>query len=571
MLAAFAYCPRLCHLQFVQGEYQDSAEMAEGRFLHRWVDSGQDAVPEDFVPFHARSVSLSAPQEGLCCRIDLLEGDGKSVTPIEYKRARPHESPAGWYDPQMIQLAAQGLALWENGFSCNRGMIYYVLSNERVFVNFDPALMEKTRELLQKLRNMVQREEIPPPLRFSGRCEGCSLAGVCLPDEVNLLQENEVERKLAGKPEAERIRLLLARKDEAQPVYVIGQGHVVRKRGDRLEIWSYEGGKTSEAKIREVSQLCLYGGVEITTPAMLELMQRNIPVMHFSHGGWFFGICQGNSHKNVLLRSRQFSWAEDDRKSLDLSCEFVAGKIENCRTVLMNRIAKAKESAEGSTDEPKCESTDESTMESTEGSSDAIALLAGLAEQARNAEAVQRLLGVEGAAAQVYFSRLGFLLKDKSEGISFEGRNRRPPRDPANAVLSYLYGVLTKELTVTALAAGFDPYMGFYHRPRYGRPALALDLMEEFRPLIADAAMLSLFSRGELTRKDFIRTGIGISMIPEAKKKIIAAYEKRMSTEINHPIFGYRVSYRRVLELQARLLARVLSGEISRYPAFVPR
>lgn len=139
------------------------------------------------------------------------------------------------------------------------------------------------------------------------------------------------------------------------------------------------------------------------------------------------------------------------------------------------------------------------------------------------------------------------------------------------SLLSYLYGVLTKELTVTALAAGFDPYLGFYHQPRYGRPALALDMMEEFRPTIADAAMFSLFNKEELTAKDFIRTGIGVSMVPAAKKKIIAAYEQRMMTEINHPIFGYRVSYRRVLELQARLLARVLSGDIKQYPAFISR
>jgi CRISPR-associated protein Cas1 len=362
---------------------------------------------------------------------------------------------------------------------------------------------------------------------------------------VNLLCEEKEERSLAGKPEEEKIRLLLAKRDESIPVYVIGQGHVVRKRGDRLEVWSYDGGKVSEARIREVSQVCLYGAVEITTPAMLELMQRNIPVLHFSHGGWFFGICQGNSHKNVELRRRQFSWAEDEARSLSLAREFVCGKIKNCRVILMNR--------------------------DPEGSADAIALLDGLAEQAKQAAAAETLLGAEGLAAQAYFSRFGFLLRDEAEGFSFEGRNRRPPRDPVNAVLSYLYGVLTKELTVTALAAGFDPYLGFYHRPRYGRPALALDMMEEFRPVIADTAMLSLFNKAELTAKDFMRTGIGISMVPQAKKKVIAAYEQRMMSEINHPIFGYRVSYRRVLELQARLLARVLSGEIGHYPAFVLR
>jgi len=441
-------------LQFVQGEFQDSFELAEGRFLHRWVDESQDAVPEEFVPFHARSVSLSAPREGVCCRIDLLEGDGKSVTPVEYKRGKAHESPAGWYDPQMIQLAAQGLALRENGFSCEHGIIYYISSKERVFVSFDPALMGKTRELIEMLRIMVARGEIPQPLRASARCERCSLAGVCLPDEVNLLREENEELNLAAKPEEEKIRLLLAKRDDANPVYVIGQGHVVRKRGERLEIWSYDGGKASEARIRDVSQVCLYGGVEITTPAMLEMMQRNIPVLHFSHGGWFFGICQGNSHKNVELRRRQFSWAEDGARSLSLSREFVCGKIENCRVILMNH--------------------------DQERSSDAIAHLDGLAAQAKEAAAAESLRGVEGAAALAYFSRFGSLLRAEGEKFSFEGRNRRPPRDPVNAVLSYLYGVLTKELTVTALAAGFDPYLGFYHRPRYGRPALALDMMEEF-------------------------------------------------------------------------------------------
>ncbi|MDQ1262100.1 MAG: CRISP-associated protein Cas1, partial [Euryarchaeota archaeon] len=226
ILAAFAYCPRLCYLQYVQGEFQDSAELADGRFQHRWVDAGQDAVPEEFVPFHARSVSLSAPQEGVCCRIDLLEGDGKSVTPVEYKRGKSHERAEGWYDPQMIQLAAQGLALRENGFSCEHGMIYYILSKERVFVSFDPALMGKTRELIEKLRKMAAKGEIPPPLRASARCERCSLAGVCLPDEVNLLREMEAETAQEGKPEEEKIRMLLAKRDDANPIYVIGQGHV---------------------------------------------------------------------------------------------------------------------------------------------------------------------------------------------------------------------------------------------------------------------------------------------------------------------------------------------------------
>ncbi|MCP1392634.1 MAG: CRISPR-associated endonuclease Cas1, partial [Methanothrix harundinacea] len=155
--------------------------------------------------------------------------------------------------------------------------------------------------------------------------------------------------------------------------------------------------------------------------------------------------------------------------------------------------------------------------------------------------------------------------------FSFENRNKRPPKDPANAVLSYLYGILVKDVFVTLLAVGFDPYLGFYHRPKYGKPALALDLMEEFRPLVADSTAITLFNNGELSEKDFVRRGLGVSMTPKGKKTVVSGYERRMSSEITHPIFGYKVSYRRVLEVQARLLARVVSGEIEGYPPFCTR
>jgi CRISPR-associated protein Cas1 len=546
MLAAFAYCPRLCYLQWVQGEFQDSAEMADGRLQHRWVDAGEDEVPEDFQPFHARSVSLTAPQAGVCCRIDLLEGDGNRVTPVEYKRGETPKTPAGFYEPHLMQLAAQCLALRENGFSCDEGMVYYIRSQERVPVKFDASLMDRTKTLLASLRSAVERGEMPPPLQSSYRCDRCSLAGICLPDEVNLLREMEAEKEggQESNPE-EKIRMLLASRDDQVPLYVVGQGKTVRKRGERLEVWSYEEGKISEARIREVSKVCLYGAAEITTPAMVELMQRNVPVLHFSHGGWFQGIGLGMSHKNVELRIRQFQWAGDEERSLSIARKIVSGKIENCRTRLRRYDIEAP--------------------------SEVLESLATLSQDAERATSMQSLLGIEGAAGRAYFSRFGQMLKVGEESFSFEGRNKRPPRDPVNAVLSYLYGILAKELFSTVLAAGFDPYLGFYHQPRYGRPALALDMMEEFRPIIADSVAFSLFNKKELTDDDFIRTGIGISLVAEAKRKVVSGYEQRMQMEIVHPIFNYKVSYRRVLEIQARLLSRVLSGELSEYPAFVIR
>ncbi|MDM7940765.1 MAG: CRISPR-associated endonuclease Cas1 [Methanothrix sp.] len=544
MLAAFAYCPRLCYLQWVQGEFLDSAETVDGRLKHSWVDEAEDPVPEDFRPFHARSVSLTAPQVGVCCRLDLLESDGQKATPVEYKRGHAPKTPEGLYEPYQIQLCAQALALRENGFSCDQGVVYFIGSKERVPVKIDHFLIDRTLALIAALRSATKNGQIPPPLQSSSRCNRCSLAGVCLPDEVNLLKQLEAESKCESW-QNEDIRKLLPARDDAVPIYVVGQGHTVRKRGERLEVWSHDGGKVSEARLMEVSQVNLYGGVEITTPATVELMQRGIPVLHFTHGGWFEGICEGMSHKNVELRIRQFEWASDPTKSLSIARQIVSGKIENCRT----RIRRYDPGQPA----------------------DVLELLSRLANDAEHSSSMQTLLGIEGASANSYFSRFGEMLKADEDVFFFKDRNKRPPRDPVNAVLSYLYGILAKELFVTVLAVGFDPYLGFYHQPRYGRPALALDMMEEFRPTIADSVAISMFNNRELTKSDFIRTGIGTSLTPDAKRAVVAGYERRMQKEIVHPVFGYKISYRRVLEVQARLLSRVLYGELKEYPAFVAR
>jgi len=542
MLNEFAYCSRLCYIEWVQGEFVDSVDTVDGRFQHRRVDLNSGVVPTDdemHETFHARSVHLTGSEIGVTCRIDLLEGEGKRVTPVDYKRGAVPDVPEGAYEPERVQLCAQGLVLRENGFDCSEGVIYFIKSKQKVSVPFDDLLVRRTKDLIDALRKIARQEEIPPPLEGSAKCVRCSLAGICLPDEVNVLKEMEAERE-----EVKMARKLVPSRDDQVPVYVVGQGQTVKRRGDRLEFWS-KGDKVGEARLREVAQLSLYGGVGITTPALVDLLQRGVPICHFSHGGWFYGISQGNSHKNVELRIRQFDWAGDSMKSLKIARSFVSGKIRNSRTLIRRNDSGP----------PKKVLT-------------SLNRLAREAEVAGNAES---LLGIEGAAAQIYFSRFNNLLKSGEVSYSFENRNKRPPKDPINAVLSYLYGVMVKEFFVTLLAVGFDPYLGFYHRPRYGRPALALDLMEEFRPLIADSVTITLFNNGELSERDFICRGVGVSLTQKGKKTVISGYERRMSSEITHPIFGYRVSYRRILEVQARLLARVISGEIQEYPPFCTR
>jgi CRISPR-associated protein Cas1 len=544
MLAAYAYCPRQCYMQWMEGEEADTAEMAEGRLEHREVDEPSGwQIPTDGSPFQATSVYLTGPKAGISCRLDLLEGVGQKVTPVEYKRGAAPDIPEGAYEPERVQLCAQGLVLRENGFECDRGAVYYLRSSRRVPVVFNDDMVNRTQTLIAELRETIRLGKIPPPLQDSPKCNGCSLAGICLPDEVNLL--NAMKAEAASEPgEGNVFRSVCTEADWRIPVYVVGQGHTVRKRSDRLEVWSREG-KVSEAKLNEISQVSLYGGVEITTPATVELMQRGIPVLHFTHGGWFQGICLGMSSKNVELRKRQFSWAMDSERSLRIARSIVSGKIRNCRALLARN-------------------------ESLSGT-EVLSNLDNLSAKAQQAQGMDELLGLEGTAARMYFSAFGRMFKADGADFSFEHRNRRPPRDPVNAVLSYTYGVLVKELFITLQAVGFDPYLGFYHQPRFGRPSLALDLMEEFRPSVAEPVVVALFNNRELKKDDFLVTELGVTMEPAAKRKVLAAYEHRVGTEVRHPLFGYKLSYRRVMEVQARLLSRLLAGEIAEYPPFSRR
>jgi CRISP-associated protein Cas1 len=191
---------------------------------------------------------------------------------------------------------------------------------------------------------------------------------------------------------------------------------------------------------------------------------------------------------------------------------------------------------------------------------------------------LEELLGVEGNGARLYFGTFQGLIKVEPEEdlpqiflMDFAGRNRRPPRDAVNALLSLGYSLLAKDLTVACYAVGFDPMVGFYHQPRFGRPALALDLMEPFRALIVDSAVITAINTKMVTPRDFVRCGDAVSLTAEGRKGFYRAYELRMDGMVTHPLFGYRVSYRRLLEVQVRLLAKMLEGEIEQYPVFVTR
>lgn len=392
----------------------------------------------------------------------------------------------------------------------------------------------------------------------SPKCPACSLVGICLPDET--LRAGQVAGQAAQqlslfdsaphKPEQGDVRPLITPRSELRPLYLNSQGTRVGKAGAVLQVRDKDA-LLEEVRIGEICQVNLMGNVQITTQAVQALCEANVPICYFSMGGWFYGITLGLNEKNVFLRRNQFRFAEQDYFAQTLGRRLVAGKIRNQRTLLQrNHIEPGRNTLAG---------------------------LKQMAERAEQSKSLDELLGIEGHAASLYFGDFAGMIKTDEGGqpagfaFDFEGRNRRPPRDPVNALLSLGYSLLAKDLTLACYAVGFDPYIGFYHQPRFGRPALALDLMEAFRPLIADSAVLTAVNTGMVSARDFVRAGKSVALTASGRKAFLRAYELRMDTLVTHPLFDYRVSYRRLLEIQVRLLARVLEGEIGEYPVFITR
>lgn len=550
MLNEFAYCPRLCFLEWVDQEWRDNEWTLDGTRQHRRVDKKGGSLPdadqmenEDSVTIHARSVTLSAQDAGFIAKMDVIEAEDGEAVPVEYKRGAVPDNEDQSYEPERVQLAAQALVLRENGYRCTNGVIYYAQSRRRVTIPIDASLIERTNELARELRQTTERGAIPPPLIDSPKCPGCSLVGICLPDETNYALG-----QVTLTADEDSVRRLYPARDDSSPLYAQEQGGYVGKSGEEITV-KKQGSVVAKIRLMELSHICLFGSVQISTQAVQQLMQREIPVLYFSYGGWFNGLCTGMPHKNIELRRRQYR-ASESETALQIAKSLVHDKIQNSRTLLRRN---SNVDAEAAMNELK-------QME----------------DRSLNANAFDSLLGIEGNAGRIYFQHFATMIKNKDSAdetppFDFQSRNRRPPRDPVNALLSLAYSLLAKDLTLTLLTVGFDPYLGFYHQPRYGRPALALDLMETFRPLIADSTVLTSINTGVVAPGDFIKAGDAVALKPEARKRFILAYERRMDALITHPVFNYRVSYRRVLEVQARLLARFLTGELKSPPTFTTR
>jgi CRISP-associated protein Cas1 len=574
----FIYCPRLFYFQWVENIFQENADTVAGSHVHRNVDapSKLDDPKELGLPEGSklRSLRLESGSLGLIGVVDIVEGGPDGAEIIDYKKGsarRDGEGERVAKEPDAIQVAAHALLLREHGVNAVRGAIYYAADKRRVPVEFSEDLFARVRKALEEARAVASSGTCPPPLKNDARCLYCSAYPICLPNEslwwAKRRKASEPDGQLyfgfAGNPdEAVRDRILEALEfaaesgkaptlepprpggDDSEVLVVQTPGAQIGQRGDQLVV-SVKGEAVRKLPGQQVRAIYCFGAVQITAQAVETCLELGIDVSYFSPAGRFLGLLRGLPASGVDARRGQYRLFELPGVRLQLAREVIRAKIHNQRVMLMRNG-----------DVPDR----------------VVALLANFRDATESARTLTELLGIEGSAAALYFEQFEFMLKQR-EGWKFDwrGRNRRPPRDPVNALLSLGYSMLAKELTGVCHSVGLDAFLGFMHQPRYGRPALALDLMEEFRPLVADSVAISLINRGELGPEDFIRSANGTFLNDRGRKPFWEAWFRRLDTEVSHPEFSYKMAYRRMLEVQARQLWRFVRGEALTYHGFVTR
>jgi len=554
------YCERLYFLQYVDAVMPTNEFVEDGLFEHRRVSGDELAnVPrKDGDALQTRSVSLSSEKWGLTGKLDLVEEKGGRVYPVEYKRSKAPNDEDGnptFWDNDALQLCGQALLLEEDmGIEIDHGIIYYIGSRERVEVRIDEALRERTLAAINKIREIAERESPPEPLpaELRHRCHGCSLVTICQPEETLYqigLPENPTGNRLAA-----GLTRVIPENDNGAILYIQEHGSYVGKRSEHLVI-KKDGKEVNKIPMTQIRQVVIFGNVQVSTQAMETLVHNEIPIVYLTGYGRFIAAVQPAPAKNVGLREAQYRRFDNPDECLRLAKAVVRAKLMNQRALLMRSLRSKTD------DEPSRGSEEPAARD-----------MAELLRRLDDVTSIESLLGMEGQGAALYFGEFNrFLKSEPGRGFDFRHRNRRPPRDPVNALLSFAYALLAKDCFSALCTVGFDPYRGFFHGGRHGRPSLALDLMEEFRAVIADSVVLTLINNRVVDPDDFLTYRDSCQLTEAGRKKFFQTYEQRKSTLVAHPVYGYKMSYSRMLEVQARVLAGYVRGELPNYVGFVVR
>lgn len=516
LISHHMFCPRRAWIEAAGEQLTTSYAMAAGDTAHRRVHDRDESDPRTI-----RAMEVYSSRFGFHGTLDAAERrDGGALTIVEYK-ATPVRKASEVTEPMKVQLALQAIALEEMGHRVDGAAVHFTTQKRRISVDLDPDLREAAINAVEATRQVVEARSAPPPLEDDPRCAHCSHVSLCLPDER--IEETTPRRISVPDP-------------DSQVLHLATYGAYASLRAGRVRV-SKSGEELSSIPIERVQAVVVHGNVDLTSGLLRELMWRRVPVLWCSSTGRLVGSASSMRSPNGQARVDQHVQSNHGR--IDLAREFVTAKISNQAT-LLRRHGDAPEAVVG---------------------------LRKLARRASVCPDTGSLFGVEGRAAAAYFAGFPTMISTSKQDFiaDFHGRVGRGATDRLNVALNYVYGRLTADCVRAITACGLDAHAGFLHSSRRNNPALALDLMEEFRPVVADSVVIGAINNGEIGLSGFTDLAGSMRLGDAARKALIAAYERRVEAEFSHPVFDYRVTWRRAIEVQARMVLGVLDGSQAGY------
>ena len=536
-LHAIAYCERLFFMEEVEEIRVADEAIWSGRALHEGLGEDEEMT----------TLTLESESLGIRGRVDAIRTRNGESYPIEHKRGRAmrdHEKQPHPWESDYIQAAAYAMLLSEHlERPVTQARVRYHQDNVTVVIPIGPAEHAAVKNAIRRARLLRQRIDRPPITEHEGRCLRCSLAPVCLPEEVRLATVLESEDD-TSQPTPVR---LFPPDTERRSLHVVTQGAKVSKSKGKLRV-NYGRSNLAEVGIREVSDVTIHGYGQISTQALRTCANEDIPVHWVTSGGAYAGSFFGPSI-SVQRRIRQYQALTDTNICSHLAQRVAIAKINHQLQHLL-RSSRSKPSTR-------------------DVLSSQLAGIRRALGQARRTTALDTLRGAEGIAARFYFGALPSLVHEDAAQLRPAGRSRRPPRDRFNALLSFCYVMLYRDVLSAIVRVGLEPAFGFLHQPRSAAPPLALDLMELFRVPVVDMTILGAINRLQFDEAlDFRVTSNKVWLSETGRKKAIDLYERRKHDEYKHPVLDYSLSYAHMMELEVRLLEKEWSGEAGLFAQF---
>lgn len=518
-LHALAYCPRLFYLEEVEELYTQDEAVFAGRRLHVELEKNEDT--EELV--------LESVELGLRGKVDAIRERDGQIIPYEHKRGRcrrgENYQPQAW-ESDLLQILAYA-CLIESALNTTvlEGRIRYHRDNVLVKISVDDVGRQRVRDAVEQARNLRKSPQRPPVTTNEKLCVRCSLAPVCLPEEARLAQD----------PERAPLRLF-PKDEERQIIHVMEPGTKVGKSGEEIKISPLDE-PIKKIPARMVDQLVLHGFAQISTQALYLCAYQQIGVHFVSSGGRYMGSLD-TRQGSIQRRIQQYKALTDPELCLRLARQLVQCRGQGQRRFLMR--GERPTELQQIIDQMKI-----------------------LLKQVESVDSIASLLGLEGNLAALYFQGLPHLISPNVDpDLQFSGRNRRPPQDCFNCLLGFGYALLLKDVNHAILTVGLEPALGFYHQPRSQAYPLGLDLMEIFRVPLVDMIVIASINRGQWqVREDFEKRGQQVWLTDVGRKKFIEIYERRKGESWKHPVTNYSLTYRRLIELEVRLLEKEWNGE----------